>query len=67
MLRYLLFRLNIQNVEIEIAFLVETCCRFRRPGFFDAPALTNHEGLVIVIFEYWSQLKLKKRLRRCDS
>ena len=33
--------INLENLEIRIAFLVETCVRFRRPGFLDAPAWIN--------------------------
>ena len=35
-------KVNLENMEIEMSFLVETCGRFRRPGFLDAPAWTNY-------------------------
>ena len=43
--------LKIRNLEIENAFLVEACDRFRRPEFLDAPAWTNYGYFRIIIFE----------------
>ena len=41
--------INQENIVIQIAFVVETCGRFRRPGFLDAPAWTNYGSFRIVI------------------
>ena len=35
-------KINLDNVGIEMAFLSNTCGRFRRPFFFDSSAWTNY-------------------------